>query len=196
MAKRRPSSLNLWTSSTVVIYEISFGSLPLFGSAPFSFARPPRLPIRPLRRSRARLRRAYDKRRFVARPEPLRARASRWRLTVSASPRRIGPVSALRTPLAHVRDRPFGQRPRPRTASAPVQPGCSSNPHRDAKQPDASWTRRLRPRGTGPARRPPPAAASRQGRAPAGQSWLQSEGVLASTATTMPRNGRGARLRK
>src|SRR5436305_6133715 len=61
MAKRRPSCLKRWTSSTVVIDAISFGSLPHLGSAPSRRARPRRARGPPRARSRARSSRAYDK---------------------------------------------------------------------------------------------------------------------------------------
>src|SRR2546423_9210028 len=61
MAKRRPSSLKRWASSTVVICHVSFGSLPHSGSAPFWSSRRPRDRAPLLGRRRAQPGRAYDK---------------------------------------------------------------------------------------------------------------------------------------
>src|SRR2546423_500640 len=61
MAKRRPSSLKRWASSTVVICHVSFGSLPHSGSAPFWSSRRPRDRAPLLARRRAQPGRAYDK---------------------------------------------------------------------------------------------------------------------------------------
>src|SRR6266513_2939378 len=60
-AKRLPSSLNRWTSSTVVISDLSFGSLPHLGSAPSWSAGPPRDRVPPQSRCQAQPGRAYDK---------------------------------------------------------------------------------------------------------------------------------------
>src|SRR5256885_15999724 len=61
MAKRRPSSLKRWASSTVAICHVSFGSLPHSGSAPFWSSRRPRDRAPLLGRRRAQPGRAYDK---------------------------------------------------------------------------------------------------------------------------------------